>query len=576
MRTTYPEAEFNFIDVTALADSRAVSASAQDFAEPSLFLEDVRMKDYGTMELNQFILDGSKAVFPSQGAQDVPFWTAGMSDGNGRFAEPPTLEVRFTEPHSSVGMTLHFSGDIPETVVVTWYTVYGTKLEAVEFHPDARVFFCSHNVLDYGRISFAFPATAWPMRYVKMDYIEYGKLWKLSRDNIKSASVYEEIDATSATLSINTASIEIVDAVGEFSLSEQKGLWGSLQKEQAVRLMEYIDGEPVDCGTFYLDDWSSQKNLVSFSMIDLIGMMDKTNFYGGKVYDREPAGAIIDAIMASCGIRKYSVEDEVRDTLLSGWLGIQKHRAALQQVVFACGAVADCSRSDSVRIYRPDRYVGHTIGLERKFIGAKISLDEYVSDVSVTYMDYRLADDVRQISKSVLPVGLNRIEFSEPYLPSSIIVDVGAIREASTNYAVVEMEQDGECRISGRKYEAVENTCTASVPIIEAGEVRKAKGYKGCTLMDAEKAKMQAERILRHCQMRQIVEMRYVNEGEAVGNWCDIALAGGGQATTGLVSQTLDLTGGNLATAKCRGYSRNTVECYFAGQELYVGEGGII
>ena len=45
-----------------------------------------------------------------------------------------------------------------------------------------------------------------------MDYIEYGKLWKLSRDNIKSASVYEEIDATSATLSINTASIEIVDA----------------------------------------------------------------------------------------------------------------------------------------------------------------------------------------------------------------------------------------------------------------------------------------------------------------------------------------------------------------------------
>ena len=27
------------------------------------------------------------------------------------------------------------------------------------------------------------------MRYVKMDYIEYGKLWKLSRDNIKSAII---------------------------------------------------------------------------------------------------------------------------------------------------------------------------------------------------------------------------------------------------------------------------------------------------------------------------------------------------------------------------------------------------
>lgn len=576
MRVTYPEAEFNFIDVTALGDSRAMSASIKEFAEPALFLEDIRMRDYGTMELNQFVLDGSKAIFPSQGARDVAYWSDDISDDRGHFAVPPALDVSFAEAHSSVGITLYFSGDIPETVVITWYTVYGTRLEAVEFHPDRQVYFCSHNVQNYGKLSFSFPNTAWPERYVKMDYIEYGKLWKLSRDTIKSASVYEEIDVTSATLSINTADIEIVDAEGDFSLSEQKGLWDSLQKEQAVHLLEYVDGSPVDCGTFYLDDWNSQKSLVKFSMIDLIGVIDKTNFYEGKIYNRERAGTIIAAIMESCGVRDYFVEDTVAETLLSGWLGIQSHREALQQVTFACGAVADCSRSSRIRIYRPDQYVSHTIGLERKFMGSKISLDEYVSDVSVSYTEYQLDSESRQISKNTLPAGSSRIEFSDPYLAGSVSVGAGVIRAVSVNYVVVEMEQEGECLISGQKYETIENTCTAGLAWTEAGEVRKVREYKGCTLMDAEKARSAAERILNHYQMRQMVEMRYVNEGEAAGNWCDIALVGGGQATTGIVSQTLDLTGGNLATVKCRGYSRNTTDFYFAGQELYAGEGGII
>ena len=341
-------------------------------------------------------------------------------------------------------------------------------------------------------------------------------------------------------------------------------------------MLEYVDGNLVDCGTFYLDDWNSQKSLVKFSMIDLIGVIDKTNFYGGKIYNRERAGTIIAAIMESCGVQDYYVEDTVAETLLSGWLGIQSHREALQQVTFACGAVADCSRSSGIRIYRPDRYVSHTIGLERKFIGSKISLDEYVSDVSVSYTEYQLDSESRQISKNILPAGSSRVEFSDPYLAGSVSVDAGVIRAVSVNYVVVEMEQEGECLISGRKYETIENTCTAGLPWTESGEVRKVREYKGCTLMDAEKARSAAERILNHYQMRQMVEMRYVNEGEAAGNWCDIALAGGGQATTGIVSQTLDLTGGNLATVKCRGYSRNTTDFYFAGQELYAGEGGII
>ncbi len=563
--------------MTALSDSHVDAASAKDFSNASLFHEDGRQAAYGTMELNQFVLDGSRKIFPLEQPADVPYWSDEKSDIKGLYVKNPMLEVSFSKVHSSIGLSLYFAEDIPAEIMVTWYTLYGSKLDSATFYPDSKEYFCKHHVQNYGKIVIEFIRSSFPCRYVKMDYIEYGQMWTLGKDNIKSANVYEEIDPTSATLSINTAQIEIIDTNNDFELSNQKGLWKSLQKEQEINLTEYVNGKSVNCGTFYIDNWSSQKNTAKFSLIDIIGVMDKTQFYGGRIYTDEYAGVIISEIMTSAGVKKYFVDEEVYYTKLSGWLAIQSHRAALQQVVFACGAVADCSRSDWVKIYRSDRYVSHTIGIDRRFHGTtKVSLDDYVSSVSVAYNRYVLKTEGEQISDSVLPVGKTRIEFSEPYLPSSIVASAGNIIEVNTNYIVVSMTEEEECILSGRKYEAIESSCTVSVPIIEAGETANAKVYSGCTMIDAVMAKNTAEKILDYYQFRQQVDMKFINEGEAVGNWCDVALISGGYATTEIISQTLDLTGGNIATAKCYGYSKNITNYYFAGTEVYAGEEGIM
>lgn len=576
MRTTYPEAYFNFIDVTAEADSKVASASANDFSDVELFHEDVRQAAYSTLELNQFILDGSLEIFQTEQPLDVPFWSEQMSGEDCLFEENPVLEISFTQTHSSVGLTLYFAEDIPAEVLVTWYTLYGTKLISQTYNPDSKEYFCQCHVQNYGKITIEFVRSRLPYRYAKMNHVEYGQMWRLGRNNIKTANVYEEMDTTSATLSINTAEVAIVDDVGNFDLGNQNGLWKSLQKEQEIALTEYVNGKAVDCGTFFINSWSSQQSIVKFSLIDVIGVMDNTMFYSGRVYVDEYAGEIISDIMASAGVKKYSVSEEVYYTKLNGWLGIQTHRAALQQVVFACGAVADCSRSAWVNIYKPDRYVSRTIGLNRKFQGTKISLDEYVSAVTVSYSSYVLADESNQISKSTLAEGITCIEFTGPYLAESIAVSAGSIVEASTNYVVVSMEQSGECIISGRKYEANKNAYTASVDTVEAGENPNTKTYKGCTMLDATKVQEIAEYLLNSHQLRHRVEMRYINAGEAVGNWCDVALMGGGHSATCILSQTLNLTGGNIATASCRGYNRTVTEYSFAGNEIYAGERGLI
>lgn len=575
-RKTYPEADFNFIDVTAQADSNPVSTVVKAFSNMKLFYEDVRQPPYGTMELNQFVLDGSREIFQAEPPEDVPYWSDELSDDTCEYAVNPTLEINFSKAHSSIGLTLYFAEDIPAEINITWYTLLGTKLYDQTFFPDAKKYFCECQVENYGKIVIEFVKSTFPYRYAKLDHIQYGQMWRLGRDNIKTASILEELDPTSAKLSINTATVELVDAGSEFDTANSDGLWRSLQKEQPMKLLEYINSVPVDCGTFYLNEWSSQKNLVKFQFVDLLGLMDKTKFYGGEIYDSVPAGRIMDAIMASCGITRYSIEEEVYNIPLSGWLAIQTHRAALQQVVFACGAVADCSRSDEVKIYRPDRYVSQNIGLDRRFTGMKVTLDDYISAVSVSYNQYVLAAESKQISKSILPAGRTWVEFKEPYLQSSITVSVGNIAEARTNYVVVDMPVEGECIISGRKYENVENAYTAKVRTVASGENEKEKTFRGCTLMDMPQAKQTAEILLDYYQLRQLVEMRFINDGEGVGNWCDIMISGGGGVTTCITSQSLDLTGGNLAKVKCRGYYNTVTSDYFCGGELFAGEEGIV
>ena len=46
-------------------------------------------------------------------------------------------------------------------------------------------------------------------------------------------------------------------------------------------------------------------------------------------------------------------------------------------------------------------------------------------------------------------------------------------------------------------------------------------------------------------------------------------------AITGIMGQSIDLTGGFIATAKCRGYSKVVTEMYYTG-EIYAGDRGII
>ncbi len=573
MPHTSCKAHMEFIDTSAVADGTAATGDNAAIGSLPLLSQETTYPAYAVPDLNTFLLDGSRTVLEPD--DRLPFVSGAASGSDCAFTVPPVLTVTFTVKHTSAGITLCFESDYPAELKVAWYDLSGAKIIEKTFYPDKLRYFCKNQAENYGKVVITFLRTRLPGQRVQLGYIKYGTEIEWTGSEIQSASITEEVDATSSTVPINTAEVSIVDEANDFELSNQNGVWKSIQKRQQITITEETPDREVTCGTLYIDTWKSDSNIVSFSLIDLIGLMDKTKFYGGEIYSNEPAAIIIAAIMESAGVENYTVSDDVAVLSLSGHIPICTHREALQQVVFVCGAVADCSRQGGISIRMPDRYADSTIGTDRKFLGTTIEMDKYVSGVAITYKNYTLQAEAEEISNDTLPAGESMIEFSEPYQPSSITVTAGTITEAATNYVRITMAEAGECAISGKRYESRDIAHTAKVDIIEAGEEENILSFDGCTLFNAERVKDVAERLLNYYQLRQIVNLRYLIGAEKIGDWVNIRDTKGNTATTGITKQTIDLTGGFIASATCRGYSKVTTVHAYAG-EIYAGERGII
>ena len=572
---TYCKAEMKFIDVTALSDASPSTDDNQSIGNIELFEAEHLQEDYGTTELNQFVLSGEKSILQDV-PEDIAFWSEEQSRDDCTFESNPKLLIQFTSQHSSAGITLYFADDYPAELMITWYTVTGIKLISKTFYPDSLVYVCDNPVQNYGKIEVEFIRTSYPKRYIKLQYILYGKYIVWDKDMIQSGKVQEDIDVTSATIPINTANISIVDVQNDFDIGNENGAWKYVQKTQEVTLSEYRNGDMIPIGAFYVDDFSFSKNIASFKLIDGVGLMDKYTFYGGRIYENETAGAILQAVFAAAGITKYSIADEVAEICLSGYLGIQTCRKALQRVCFACGAVADDSRSDTIKVYKPDRYVSSTVGLNRKFNGnSKVALDKYVSGVSIECKNYTLEDQTSDIYKGFLQAGDTRITFSGPYLQDSVTATAGIIKVVKTNYMVIHMDSVRECVITGKKYANTAFIYQKNVTLLEAGETESLKSFSDCTIFNAELLPEVADNLMSYYALRQKVDMKYLENQEQVGNWINIESIGGKVSTTLIESQSVDLSGGYIATAKCRGYSTVVTDPAYTG-EIYMGERGLI
>lgn len=559
MRTSC-EFRFGFWDVTAAGDACLAASQNQPFAD----IADVNnegdvpeLPNAATLEHNfGWVLDGSKEALPDDvEAYPWGWWSESISGDDCSFVDPPQLVVGFMDdsgaatPHSSAGITLDFVGTLPRLVQIEWYGADGGLLDSGEFTPDSMSYFCERQVFDYYRVVITIPAMSWPRRYLRVVGVLFGCIKVLSGGEVINAKLTQEVSPVSLTLPVSKLELSFYSPDGDFSLLDPRGAYQLFQYRQKVEAYKTIDGERRCVAECYLQEASGTVDAATKLVCqNIIGVLDGVEFDGG-IYQDEPLADLLGEILTPESV-DFSIDAAFAGATLSGWLPIGSKRAALQNIAFAIGAMVLTCGSGGVRFVPLPAVCVADIGVNRKIVGHKVTLEELVTQVDVTAHQYELGDS-GQLAKSTLGVGEHKITFIRPAEVSS--VSGATLLEAYPNFCRVQVDEAGEVTVTGREWEDMETVYSAALPSIPAGYSPGVKSVSNAALVDADKAAAVAERLLAYYQLR------YTDEGQNLPGWenaGDMAAIHSlnGRAIEGYIERLVtNLSGGALQTVEIRG-----------------------
>ena len=550
---TKASVKFGLIDVTAKKDSQLSVNDKQDFVDIlDLKNDDLEETLYGTCEKNQFALDGSRELMPEE-LDNMGWWSNQMSYENGYFATPLVLEINFTEPHSSMGLTLIFSeaGDYCNKLNIKYYDLKNNLLKDLDFTPDIYKYICKGVVENYGKIIITFYSTNNPYRYLKLYKILYGAEIVFEGDNLMSANILEETDLLSSEISINTLDFKAYSEDDDFNIINPQGFYRLLQQRQKLEATEtFVKEEKVKyMGTFYLDKWANEKDkTMKFKAIDLIGVIDKTDFNGG-MYTNILFADLIEEIFTSAGLEsdEYEIQEELKNLTLTGYISICSHREAVQQAVFAIGAVADCSRSEKIKIYRVENAEENNV-IEKTniFQGTKtIEQNELVTGVEIVSHNYRKGTELEKVYDGTVDEGQTKIVFNEPV--HDITCENAEIVEYNCNYAIINATEETDIIINGYKYKDNLQTYLVEVEELNASQKQNTLKIKSAYLVNKTNAKTVAKRVLDYYQKTYKTGFDFLLNDEVVSE--DVEIEGDfEQKLVGHITKLdIDLTGGFIA-----------------------------
>ena len=481
------EMRFGIEDVTAKEDATLSSSPAKPFSNLlQLHDDEQKIKKWGTAEGAGILLDGTNLLFPNEPENEfMGFWSIDQTDEEGLFAVRPELEIHFTGPHSSLGLTLTFSESSMEwasKITAKWFDGAGDLLAEKEFAPDAPTFFLDNIVEEYYKIHLSFHGTNRPFHWLKITGIRYGILRILGDEELTAARVLEETSILSDEVRVNTLSFSFYNQDGEFDLLGLSGAFALFQQRQEVEVTAHIDGVPLFIGMYYLAKVKTISGEVQISCTDLIGAIENAEYLGGLWRTGIAAGTLIAEIMAAAGTSDlYELDAVYESALVKGYLPISSPREALQQVAFVLGATVNCARSNKIMITAPATEVRQTVDLSDKVSGHTLEQSDLVTGVEVYSYEYYNQFNSSDISREMREIGDHLVRFGTP---SSSLSCVGAaIIDSGVNFALLRVTTPGEVTLSGRPYQSAKRLA-GSVHMVDLPAHAKANVFtsEDCTL----------------------------------------------------------------------------------------------
>ena len=551
--------QLNFVqaDPTAKADISAVSANAY---KPWSSLNDLLYDNvsppgnYATLEHNFAILDGTMEEFPDDtSGQAWGLWSDSVSGDDGAFSVPPMLDISFSTPHKSRGLTLYFyphTDDYADRVRVTWYGDSDAVITSGEYTLTSVVGVVMESVEGFRRITVEFLSTNIRGRFVKLFALDYGIVRVIRDEEISGCKILEEVDPTVESVSINTLNANIRTRDGIFSPVTSADPDDMMMRRQMLTVTR--DGAPF--GTFFLETWEDiYQSGIEFDIyaIDAMGVLDLYGFMGG-LYTNKPVTELLDEILAVAfptRLVSYILDPELLASTVTGWIPICSCGEALQHICFALNAAADTARIGNIWIYPRETEITYSVPLDRQYRRGRDSPSEFVSGVDVVSHSYVQGTEAATAQNGVLPVGQAIIEFQAPL--HSLTATGATILRSGANYAVLDVAVSGVVVLSGRRYS--DNQLLHSVRAeLSAGEVESVMVYENYTLISPGTGQWLAQRLFDYLRQLIVSELDVALDDLEVGYKARLATRG--RDIVGTITR-LDITSllSGTATMEVRG-----------------------
>lgn len=523
---TSPRVSFGLYALDIKQDSTPNASGQQDFSNVADLRNDNATKlPYITYEPDYWLLDGKYKILPTTyAAVHVGLMSTEMSDQAGVFETAPFLVVYFSQEHSSDGLTLRFqqeSDDYASLIRVIYYDASDSVIMDTFYEIESWEFSAIFSVENFKKISITFLKTSKPYRYLRLTGIDYGQLLYFDAEDIKEASIIEELDFLSAEVRYNTFNLKLYSKDEEFNILNPTGLYASLQQRQPLAVHEIVDNTTVFLGQFYLSEWENLTDTeTQFTCIDLVGILDTLAPYKGGIWlSGINLEDLVQAIMEEIQV-PYDLDVNLYGTVIKGWLPICTYREALQQIAFAAGAFVTCSRSSTINIHKTKIAFSETasqhIGNDSKGIDSPIKLKSLITGVEVTAHNYVQISDVKELYNGALDAGLHEIQFSEPM--HDLSVTGATISESGTNYAILNVASAGTVVLTGQAYADTSKVFSHYMSGLSATIKPNILRVKDATLVNIANGQAVTDRIYDYHSQRYIQNTKLFYPSAAVGD----------------------------------------------------------
>ncbi len=472
-------------------NAKITATSIQPFVDAqSLATLTAKDERFATLEPEGWPLDGSRKLI-KYASSELGWWSKYMSNSEGIFDghtdNIPVITIRFPVLYTATALTFRFWPSLDQwcsEMEVLWFR--GEEIiDQTAVYPNSANWELVRLVENFDRIEISIFATNKPNQYAKLQYLQIGRTVSYFSDEIVSVQLLNETDPSLCSLTVDTMTVEIRNRRGDPILP---------QKDQRFSLFR----NDVQIASHYITEYERQsRDNYKFSCQSAIGRLE--DIFLGGMYNKYSLEAILQDILTPFPFR---MDPAFYGKTITGYLPVCTRREALQQIVFAVGAVISTQGDGVISLQPLAQSVTGKIENGDIFTGAKLNREQKVSEVRLVYHNYTQTFDTDTLLNEEQIDGENVLfTFADPHY--NYVAEGGSVVGYGINWA--EISARGPVTLYANKYQHTEVLIAKKNPLASAAEKGNVLSVEKATLVNAENAVEILERLYAFSKLNNVL-----------------------------------------------------------------------